>query len=101
MKIVTKPNTIKKLSKPVKYLRLPIDTKTQNLIDQVKLENPFFSDVDAVFYMAGKYAVTNRGYQEKSKSNFRIGEILREVNQNQTELTEDQMFQILKDNELM
>jgi hypothetical protein len=91
--------TIAKKTKPIKYLRLTIDTKTQSFIDQVKFKNPLFSDADVLYYTLGKYIVTDKGYQ--AKSNFRIGEILREVNQSQTELTEDQIFQILKDNDLM
>jgi hypothetical protein len=101
MNTQAKSQNSKKVTKPVKYLRLPIDFKTQGLINQVKLENPFFSDVDAIFYMAGKYAITNRGYLERPKPNFRIGKILQEVNKDEQELTEDQMFQILKDNNLM
>jgi hypothetical protein len=99
MKTLEKSEITKKLSKPVKYLRLPVDLKTQMYINQVKRENPYFSDVDVVFYMMGKYIV-NTGFINKP-SNVRIGEILNEVNPNQSNLSEDEIFQILKDNNLM
>lgn len=99
MKTLEKAKTTKKMSKPVKYLRLPVDLKTQMYIDRVKRQNPYFSDVDVVFYMMGKYIVNN-SFANKS-ANDRIGEILEEVNPNPSNLSEDEIFQILKDNNLM
>jgi hypothetical protein len=99
MKTLEKAKTAKKMSKPVKYLRLPVDLKTQMYIDRVKKQNPYFSDVDVVFYMMGKYIVNNN-FANKS-ANSRIGEILEEVNPNPSNLSEDETFQILKDNNLM
>jgi hypothetical protein len=99
MKTLEKAKTAKKMSKPVKYLRLPVDLKTQMYIDRVKRQNPYFSDVDVVFYMMGKYIVNNNVVNKSADD--RIGEILEEVNPNPSNLSEDEIFQIFKDNDLM
>ena len=90
-------NTIKK-PKPIKYLRLPIDLNTQLCIDKVKQENPLFSDADVMYYTLGKYVVTEKGYIKKPLD---ILDRIKFLNKDQPELSEDEIFQILKDNDLM
>jgi hypothetical protein len=90
-------NTTKKLN-PIKYLRLPVDLKTQMYINQIKRQNPYFSDVDVVFYMMGKYIVNNNSPLNES---INIFDRLREIHKDTPEMTEDEIFQILKDNDLM
>jgi hypothetical protein len=93
-----KTQNTKKVTKPVKYLRLPIDFKTQICIDKVKQENPLFSDADVMFYTLGKYVVTEKGYIKKPSN---ILDRIEFLNKDEPELTEDEIFQILKDNDLM
>ena len=90
-------NTIKK-PKPIRYLRLPVDLKTQMYINQIKRQNPYFSEVDVVFYMMGKYIVNNSNPLNESTNIF---DRLREIHKDTPEMTEDEIFQILKDNDLM
>jgi hypothetical protein len=90
-------NTTKKLN-PIKYLRLPIDFKTRLCIDKVKQENPLFSDADVMYYTLGKYFVTEKGYIKKPSN---ILDRIKFLNKDQPELSEDEIFQILKDNDLM
>ena len=84
-----------KTSNSIKYIRIPADTKTQSFLDQIKSNNPLFSDVEAKFSM-GKYFSTISG-NNKSK----VGQILKNVNTTKNDLTDDQIFDILKQNDLM
>ena len=48
-----------KISKVQKFLRLPIDSKTQLLIEDIIAENPFFTPLDAIRYILGKHIRQN------------------------------------------
>jgi hypothetical protein len=95
---MTNTTKTKKITKPAKYIRLLIDSKTQLCIDEVKRENPLFSDADVLYYTLGKYVVTDKGYVKKPDDIF---ERIRFLNKDEPELSEDEIFQILKDNDLM
>ena len=85
-----------KASNSIKYIRIPVDTKTQSFLDQIKSNNPLFSDVDAAKFSMGKYFSTIA-----SNDKDKIRQILKDVNPTKNDLTEDQIFDILKQNDLM
>ncbi|MBC7406528.1 MAG: hypothetical protein H7230_03610 [Candidatus Parcubacteria bacterium] len=50
-----KPSTKKAVQIPkVKFLRLPMDEMTVNFLNIIQLENPYFSQLDALRYAIGK-----------------------------------------------
>ncbi len=85
-----------KTSNSIKYIRIPVDTKTQSFLDKIKSNNPLFSDVDAAKFSMGKYFSTI-ATNDKDK----IRQILKDVNPTKNDLTEGQIFDILKQNDLM
>ena len=94
--------TKKTSSKITKFIRVPIDEKTEALIKQILEENPLFSQLDAIRSIIGKQImVESKSKRYKARVDFvswirgmenhRTGELL----------TEDEQFHILKDNDLM
>lgn len=50
-----KPSSKKAVQIPkVKFLRLPMDEMTVNFLNIIQLENPYFSQLDALRYAIGK-----------------------------------------------
>ena len=50
-----KPSSKKTAQVPkVKFLRLPMDEMTVNFLNSIQLENPYFSQLDALRYAIGK-----------------------------------------------
>ncbi|MBC7406534.1 MAG: hypothetical protein H7230_03640 [Candidatus Parcubacteria bacterium] len=45
-----------------RYIRFPVDATIDQLFSQLKSENPFFSELDIVRFILGKFARQN-GYQ--------------------------------------
>jgi hypothetical protein len=94
---------IAKTSKKItKFIRVPIDEKTDALINEILRENPLFSQLDAIRYIIGKQIIfESQSKRYKARVDFvnwlrslddqRVGEIL----------SEDEQFQLLKDNDLM
>jgi hypothetical protein len=51
----TKPKTTKTKVADLKFLRLPIDDLTKSILDDLKNQNPYFSDLDCIRWILGKY----------------------------------------------
>jgi hypothetical protein len=54
-KTLTKSKKVKDL----KFLRLPIDNLTKTILDEVKNDNPYFTDLDSVRWIIGKFYKNN------------------------------------------
>ncbi len=75
----------------LKFLRLPIDDLTANILNDVKNDNPYFTDLDSVRWILGKF------YKNNSRQ-----KLLSWLNKNvdSTELpimSEDEIFSQIKD----
>jgi|GEM_PF-4409089 len=95
MSLTVKSKSVKK-PKIQKFLRLPVDEKTDRLIQDIIAENPFFTPLDAVRFILGKYI--KQSNQRKSLVYFSK---LKELHSDTPKLSEDQIFQILEKNNLM
>jgi hypothetical protein len=51
--------TRSKKVKDLKFLRLPIDDLTKTILDEVKNDNPYFTDLDSVRWIIGKFYKNN------------------------------------------
>ena len=100
--IATISKTKKKspVSKTVKYLRLPLDQDTSELIKSVQNENPFLSELEVMRYILGKFAIQNSYKNPKAKLIIMLEE-LKQKHQNTLELSEEEVFKILEKNRLM
>jgi len=47
-----------------RYIWLPVDAQTKQIIDTVRANNPYFSDLDAIKYIVGKYIVTQQRHRQ-------------------------------------
>jgi hypothetical protein len=56
-KTLTKTKTTKVAD--LKFLRLPIDDLTKTILDEVKNDNPYFTDLDSVRWIIGKFYKNN------------------------------------------
>lgn len=83
--------TKKSKTSQIKYIRIPVDSKTKTFLDKIKLENPLFSDVDSFKFVLGKYFTS-------SNQPNNVFDKIRAQLANEPELTEDQIFGILKQN---
>ena len=64
----TQKKIISKTTKSTqRYIRLPIDENTNQLLTLVQQDNPFFSDLDSVRYILGKFAKQNNINMNKLK----------------------------------
>lgn len=95
MSLKVKTKSVKK-PKIQKFLRLPVDEKTDRLIQDIIAENPFFTPLDAIRFILGKFI--KQGNQRKSLVYFSK---LKELHSDTPKLSEDQIFQILEKNNLM
>ncbi len=87
-KITSKTKTGKK------YLRLPIDDKTQQLIDEIISENPFFTPLDAIRFILGKHI-------QKSNKQKMLAWLKKNVkDKNLPAMSEDEIFEIIEKNGL-
>ena len=86
--------------KTVKYLRLPLDQDTLELIKSVQNENPFLSELEVMRYILGKFAIQNSYKNPKAKLIIMLEE-LKQKHQNTLELSEEEVFKILEKNRLM
>lgn len=100
LKVAQKTKRVVKASSGVKYIRIPVDENTIFLLEEIKRENPFFSDVDSVRYILGKFAIQNniQANRQKLMMNF---EELKALHKNTPKYSEDEIFQILRDNDVM
>jgi len=93
----TKSNTSKVRAKPnktQKFLRLPIDAKTDLLISDIISENPFFTPLDAIRFILGKHIKHNN-------RNKMLNWLKENVeNKNLPKMSEDEIFTIVENNKL-
>ena len=87
-------------SKTVKYLRLPLDQDTLELIKSVQNDNPFLSELEVMRYILGRFAVQN-SYQSPKAQLLKMFDELMEKHKNTPKLSEDEIFKILEENDLM
>lgn len=85
-----------KKTKIQKFLRLPIDEKTDRLIQDIIVENPFFTPLDAIRFILGKYI--KQGSRQKALKYFAE---LKKIHKDTPNLSEDEIFKILEENDLM
>ena len=84
-----------------RYIRFPVDATIDQLFSQLKSENPFFSELDIVRFILGKFARQNE-YQLQPESKFdNVFGQLKELHKDTPPMTEDQIFKILENNDLM
>ena len=95
MSLKVKTKSLKK-PKIQKFLRLPVDEKTDRLIQDIIAENPFFTSLDAVRFVLGKFI--NQSSKRKSLAYFSK---LKEIHIDTPKLSEDEIFEILEKNNLM
>ena len=93
----TKDKTLKTAVKPSstqKFLRLPIDAKTDLLISDIINENPFFTPLDAIRYILGKHIRQNNRKRM-------LGWLKENVeDKNLPKMSEDEIFAIVENSNL-
>ena len=67
--VKTKKN-IKISKSKVEYIRLPLDNITQQVIASIKVENPYFNDLDAIRFWLGKRLVSPSIPKPRTMSQF-------------------------------
>jgi len=94
--------TKKPSSKITKFIRVPIDEKTEALIKQILEENPLFSQLDAIKFIIGKQ-ILDVARANRYKAKAELVEFLKSLESRRQgpTLTEDEEFAILKENGLM
>lgn len=97
----TKNNKIKKSTKKVisrKYIRVPVDAKVDRLLKVIQEDNPLFTETDAILYVLGKSI--KEQYRDKFIDND-IFDWIRTAHKDTPEYTQDEIFDILRKNQLM
>ena len=100
LKVAQKIKGVSKIKSVGKYIRIPVDDSTIYLLEEIKRENPFFSDVDSVRYILGKFAVQNNLQANRQKLMMSFEE-LKAMHKDTPKHTEEEIFQILRDNQVM
>jgi hypothetical protein len=75
----------------LKFLRLPIDDLTKTILDEVKNDNPYFTDLDSVRWIIGKFYKSNSRQKLLNWLDQNVG------SQNLPRMTEDEIFSQIKD----
>lgn len=88
------------VSSSVKYLRLPLDEDTLGLIKSVQNDNPFLSELEVMRYILGKFAIQNSYKKPKTKL-IKLFQELKQKHLNTSKLSEEEVFKILEENDLM
>jgi len=89
---MTKSASIK-LKKQSKYIRLPLDENISKLIALVQSENPFFTELDVIRYILGRYVTQNQNSHYRDKF---LNWLDTNVGQKQLpKMSEEQIFQTL------
>ena len=88
------------VSANVKYLRLPLDKDTLELIKSVQNDNPFLSELEVMRYILGKFAIQNSYIKPKTKL-IKLLQELKQKHLNTSKLSEKEVFKILEENDLM
>jgi hypothetical protein len=84
----------------IKYLRLPLDQDTLELIKSVQSDNPFLSELEVMRYILGKFAIQNSYNSPKAKL-IRLFDELKQKHLNTSKLKEEEVFKILEENDLI
>jgi hypothetical protein len=85
--------TLTKASKiaDLKFLRLPIDDLTKTILNEVKSDNPYFSDLDSIRWIMGKF------YKNNSRKKL-LNWLDQNVGSKQLpKMTEDEIFAQIQD----
>jgi hypothetical protein len=88
-KTLTKSKTTKVAD--LKFLRLPIDDLTKTILDEVKNDNPYFTDLDSVRWIIGKF------YKNNSRKKMLSWLSQNVKSQNLPKMTEDEIFLQIQD----
>jgi hypothetical protein len=91
----TKPKTIENSTKTkvadLKFLRLPIDDLTKTILDDLKNQNPYFSDLDCVRYILGIF------YKQNSRQKLLRWLDTNVATKNLPKMTEDEILKEIQD----
>jgi hypothetical protein len=93
MSLKLKTKLVKK-PKIQKFLRLPVDEKTDKLIQDIIDENPFFTPLDAIRFILGKHIRQSSRQKMRQWLKINVGD------KNLTEMDENQIFKFLEENQL-
>jgi hypothetical protein len=85
----------------VRYVRLPVDQSIDLLISKIQSENPFFSELDCIRYIMGKFATQNNyNIQTKTKLKQTFDNLVK-IHSKTPKMSEQEIFDILQKNDLM
>jgi translation initiation factor IF-3 len=82
-----------------KYIRIPIDVNIEDLLQKVRDNNPFFSDLDSIRFILGQFAIQNN---YTTKGSTRLSNLLDQmsgIHKNvlkTPKMTDEQMFAALE-----
>ena len=78
---------IKPLQTKQRFLRLPLDEITTKFLDEIKAENPYFNELDALRFVIGK--------QIKLKSRTKMTNFLNSLPPAKHNLSEDEIYKLV------
>jgi uncharacterized membrane protein YgaE (UPF0421/DUF939 family) len=75
----------------LKFLRLPIDDLTKTILEEVKNDNPYFTDLDSIRWIMGKFYKNNSRKKLLAWMDQNVG------SKNLPKMTEDEILLQIQD----